>query len=61
MGGRKRMTIVCTKEQKRSFIYQAESKTFCPFMADGMIDCCNDCKSCIEKNVNWEITNETAD
>lgn len=53
------MTIICTEEQKKSFIYQADSKIFCPFMNDDMVDCCNDCKQCIENNIHWEITNET--
>ena len=50
------MTIVCTKEQKKWFIYQADTKLFCPFMADEQVDCCNDCKRCIETNIHWEIT-----
>lgn len=55
------MKIVCTKKQKKWFIWYAERRKFCPFI--GFIGsetdvCCNNCKVCIENNIDWDIIDD---
>lgn len=54
------MKIVCTAEEKEQLIITMSCGTQCPFAQTDSVVCDGlmQCKPCVEKNVDWEITND---
>lgn len=48
------MIIICSEEEKRTFVYQTVHENFCPFLycVKGR-GCINDCEKCIYQNVRF--------
>lgn len=52
------MKIICTNKEKDRAIKTFARSPICVFMNCPGIICEEDCPDCLEKNIEWEVTDE---
>lgn len=52
------MKIICTEKEKDCLSYVLREYHYCVFLECGThtLSECRSCKSCIEKTIEWEVT-----